>query len=467
MAVALQLASTVIVSRLLTPSEVGVFAIAAVFAALASSFRDFGVAEYLIQARDLSTERIRAAFGVNIAISWSMAGLLLLMSPLAAAFYAEPAVGQVMRVQALSFVFVPFGAITMAWFRRELNYLPIVASNLFSNVVGFTTTVTLAALGFGTMSLAWGGLAGIVAVVAATTWFRPSELPRWPSWRGAGEVLHFGSFTSGSYVMHTLGRGAPELIVGRAAGATDVGIFSRASGLVEIFNRLTLNPLLQVCMPYFSQQNRQHGALSSAYTLSVSLITALGWPFLGCMAVLAYSAIHIVYGAQWLEAVALAQVVCIAGALEMLFFLAREALLADGQARPAMRLQMHLLAARVVGLLMVVPFGLLGAAWGLVTAAVAGFAIATWHLRTVGVRAADVLRSCLPSLALTGVTAGPLAAVTSFKPIDHGNFVLWALAGAAWAIPAWLLGLRMLRHRLWDEGARVVAGLLGRKDAPN
>ena len=52
--VLLQLASTLIISRILTPTEIGIFAVAAVIAALASTFRDFGVAEYLIQEKELS-----------------------------------------------------------------------------------------------------------------------------------------------------------------------------------------------------------------------------------------------------------------------------------------------------------------------------------------------------------------------------------------------------------------------------
>lgn len=76
LALPLQLVGTMIISRLLTPAETGVFAVAAVFAAFASTFRDFGVAEYLIQENELDAEKIRAALTVNIAISWAMALLL-------------------------------------------------------------------------------------------------------------------------------------------------------------------------------------------------------------------------------------------------------------------------------------------------------------------------------------------------------------------------------------------------------
>ena len=94
LAIALQIASTVVIARLLTPAEVGVFAIAAVFSALASSFRDFGFAEYLIQARDLDHAKIRAALGMNIIVSWAMAATL---------FFAAPAPERFVRPAALDF----------------------------------------------------------------------------------------------------------------------------------------------------------------------------------------------------------------------------------------------------------------------------------------------------------------------------------------------------------------------------
>lgn len=462
LAVVLQLASAVIISRLLTPAEVGIFAIAAVFAALASTFRDFGVAEYLIQERDLTTDKIRAAFALNIMVSWSMAVSLAGLSPLAAGFYGEPGVGHVMLVQAVTFLIVPFGAITMAWFRRELNYRPIVICNALSNVAGFAVAVTLAYQGFGYMSLAWSSLTSIVVVVSATLWFRPASLPRWPALRGVRQVFHFGKFTSAMYLVNTLGRGAPELIIGRAQGAAAVGLFSRANGLLEMFNRVTMNPLMQVCLPYFAQQGRQKGALAPAYTLSVSLLTALGWPFLGCIAVMAFAAIRIVYGPQWLAAVPLAQVLCLAGAIDLLFLLAREALLADGRARQASVMQFQFFGLKVLGLAAVVPFGLPGACWGLVAAAACNALLAARHLRVLDIGAGALVRACLPSLLLTLVTVGPLALAAWWLPPSEANFVRWALTGGSYAALSWLLGLRLLRHRLWDELAALARRALRR-----
>ena len=129
---------------------------ATVFAALAANFRDFGIAEYLIQVGELTEQRIRAAFAVNIMTSWLMAIAIFAGAGPAGDFYKSSTITDVMRVQALSFILIPFGAINMAWFRRELDFKPQFFSGVVSGVVGLGISVGLAWRGFGAMSLATG-----------------------------------------------------------------------------------------------------------------------------------------------------------------------------------------------------------------------------------------------------------------------------------------------------------------------
>ncbi|MBK9674759.1 MAG: oligosaccharide flippase family protein [Betaproteobacteria bacterium] len=143
--VVMQLIGTMVIARLLTPAELGVFAVAAVFAALASTFRDFGVAEYLIQEQELSQEKIRPAFAANILVSWAMGLVLFLGSGFAAEFYRHQGVADVMRVQAVNFALIPFGAVTMAYFRRQLDFKPIFVAGFVGNLTGLAVA-TLGAL---------------------------------------------------------------------------------------------------------------------------------------------------------------------------------------------------------------------------------------------------------------------------------------------------------------------------------
>ena len=461
LAIALQLASTVIISRLLRPAEVGVFAIAAAFSTLASTFRDFGMGEYLIQARELDHSKIRAAFGLNIIVSWSMAAVMFAGAPAAALFYRERGVQDVMRVLALSFLIVPFGAVVQYWFRRQLDYKPVVISNVIASLTTFVVSVCLAWLGHSYMSLAWSTFAGIVATVLVAMYFRPRGFPRWPGLKGIREVFDFGKYTTAMYFLAQLGRGAPELIIGRVMAAADVGLFSRANGLVELFRRLLLKPVWYVSLPYFARAQREGGVLAPAYADVVGLLTVAGWPLLAYLALTSYSVVRIVYGIQWLDAVPLARIICLACAAELLFFLSREALLACGAAGRASVLQFQILAFEVLGLFLVVPYGLQGASWGLVVAAAGGLTAAHLHLRrTFGLQFGAILEAVRSSILITIWSVGPLAVAALFYPIGESNFVEWAVVGSVVGAALWLSGLRALKHPLWTQLVQLAQKLL-------
>ena len=456
----LRLAGTMIISRLLTPGEIGVLAVAAVFSTLASMFRDFGVAEYLIQEKNLTREKIAATLSLNIMASWLMALAMFLGAPAAAVFYREPGIEKVMQLQAVCFLLVPFGAVTMAYFRRELNFRPVLICNIAGNVVSFVVSVWLALLGFSYMSLAWAGLAGIVVTVLGSMWFRPPELPRWPGLKGVMEVFHFSKFASSVYLFGQLGKGAPEMIIGRAEGMAEVAMFSRAGGLIEMFQRLGLRSVMSVCMPYFAKSDREQGSIGAAYEKSVSYITAVGWPFLAFMGIAAFSAIRLVYGSQWEAAVPLAKILAAAFALELVHLMSREALMARGDAKSANALQIWLVLLQILGLLAVIPGGLIAAAWGYLVASGLGLFVSQWYLRrSFGLKTGAMVRACWPSFLLTLMTCAPTAVWAAMTGVHVGNFIVFGLVGGLLTVLSWFLSLHLLKHPLTAEVSQTLASL--------
>ena len=459
----LQLASTVILSRILTPVEVGIFAIAAVFSSLANNFRDFGISEYLIQEQVLTPDKIRAAFGVNIVISWLMGLLIFSASGYIGEFYRSPGITDVMRVQALSFLLIPIGTINMSWFRREMNFKPRFVAGLLANPISFGVSVICALKGMGATSLAWSSLAGIAVTVAVSIWFRPKAFPRMPSLRGSAAVIQFGKFASGIYVFGQLGKGAPEMIIGRAQDMAGVAVFSRANGLVQIFHQLVVKAVLPVCLPYFSKAVRDESSVVRGYVMGVSFFTVIGWPFLGFMALAAFPSIRIVYGDQWAESVPLAKILCVAGAVELVHYLAKEALLAHGLVKLSSRLQVLLQACHVLGLLAVIPFGLLGGCWGVLAASVAGLLISQWHLWTgVQLRWAHLWQACRGSFVVTAITLTPMLVSLPFVSATEANYGRFMVLGGATTALMWLLALRFTQHALWSELATVASAVAAR-----
>ncbi len=465
----LQLVGTMIVSRLLTPTQIGIFAVAAVFASLASVFRDFGVGEYLIQEKELDDTTLRAALTVNIAISWSMGLMLYVGAPFAAAFYDSPGVAEVMRIQCLNFALIPFGAVTMACFRRALDFRPVFLAGLLSNIATFVTSIACAFAGLGHLSLAWSSLSGVVVTVAVALWFRPAGFPRWPGLAGTRRVLDFGRFVGGIYIFGQLGRGAPEMVIGRASGLADVALFSRGGGLVELYNRLVLQSILPVCQPMFAKEHRDEGTVKHGYLRSVSYLTAVGWPALCFLALASFPAVMILYGPQWIRSAELTKILCAVAAVELVHYLASEALLAIGEARRANTLQMLTQGARVCGILAVIPFGLKGAAWGLFAAAFLGLVSAQHALRaTMGIRWSELLRSSAKSGGVALAVAVPLAAWYLYQPPDEHNYLYWLPVAAAIWVVAWVASLWAVGHPFLLEAVglvRAVAMRLSKRPA--
>lgn len=464
--IALQLVSTVVLSRILTPEEVGAFAVAAVFAALASNFRDFGIAEYLIQVRELAERNIRAALAVNIAMSWSMGLLLLAVAPLAGSFYRSEAVTQVILVQALNFALIPFGAIHMAYYRREMNFKPLLTARLVADTGSLVTSIALALGGLGALSMAWATVVGTALTVVVALAYRKPGFPMRPSLQGAREVLRFGGLASLIYVFSQLGRSAPELVIGRAMSVTDVAFYSRGAGLIQLFRQLVLRAVTPVCLPYFAQSVREEGNVGRAYARGITIFTGVGWVFLGFLAMAAFPAIRLVYGEQWMAAVPLAQILCLAAALELVHHLSREALLAHGQVALASRLQIVIQMAQFAGLAAVLPFGLAGACWGLCAAALVGLALSQWHLHHgTGFGLGTLWTACRPSALVALLALAPMAALAWAWPAGESNYLRFLACGGALTVSAWLLALRQTAHPLWDELLRAGRPLLQRLGA--
>ena len=74
------IAGTVILSRLLSPAQIGIYSVAAAFIGLAHIVRDFGIGSYLVQERDLTADRIRTAVSVTMLTAWSIAAVLAALS---------------------------------------------------------------------------------------------------------------------------------------------------------------------------------------------------------------------------------------------------------------------------------------------------------------------------------------------------------------------------------------------------
>lgn len=441
-----------VVARLLSPAEIGVYSVTMVLLGFVATFRDLGAGQYLVQQKYLTEERIRATWSVQLGLGLFLSLLILAAAIPAATFYNETRMLDIMLVLALNFAITPFLAFPYAWLAREMRFGKIAAIRFIGSVVHAGASIGLAWAGYGPVSLAWANalttLAGILAV-----WLLARPVMPWkPTFKGVSEVVSFGGKLTLTSLMNTLAGGAPELLLGKMQTMTEAGQFSRAQGLVSMFQRLVLDAVNAVALPYFSMQARESKDLGSAFIVAMELVTGLGWAFFSGVSILAYPAIYILYGNQWGEAVDPARWLALACAISITSATCHAPLIATGAVTETMKITL-------VVTILVLGATVVGAAADLVTLSqmllvVAGISAILWlrlAKQRLGFTLQALCRCWLKSLVLAvGAAAIPLTTVT-YAGWRSPDILITTSISVFGGTLGFLLAAYLTKHQVWCE----------------
>ncbi|MEG0879829.1 MAG: lipopolysaccharide biosynthesis protein [Janthinobacterium sp.] len=464
----LGIVATMVLSRLLTPAEVGVYSLGAVLVALAQVVRDFGVGQYLIQEKQLDAVKLRAALATSLLVAWLLAGLVLLASAPLAQFYGEPRLTLVLRLLSINFLLIPFSALTLPMLRRQLRFRAIYAINAANSVVNLLVAVLLALQGYSYMSMVWAALAGSCASLLVSLLVRPAALPWLPGRRGMGAIGRFGAYATGGGLVDEAGVAAPDLIIGKLIGIESLALFGKAQSVLNIFNQAITSAISPVVFPLFAARAREEGGRGGqggaelVYLRTISYMTALAWPFFLFLACMALPLVKVLYGTQWLDCVPLIRIMCLSSAVYSMFSMARYLFVATGQLRAQVRLDTWAGGIKVALLLAAAPFGLVAVAWAVVLSSMLRSWLNYGCLRRLSALDWRILaRTLRKSLLLCGCCGIVPVAALLWLPIDTP--ALLALAGTALAtLLCWLCGLFLLKHELAGEFLLLQRKIAGR-----
>lgn len=445
-------AVSVVLARLLTPTEIGVFSLAYVLVGIAGLLKDFGIGAYIVQEKELTVERVRAAFALMLTSSWALAGITALLSVPAAAFYKEPGVRDVMLVLAVNMMVIPFGALTLSYLRREMRFGPRLLIETGSALVSGITAIALARAGFGYMSLAWSSVVGTACGVVAAIFFRPKHWPWLPGLREIRRVFSFGGTVTGANLFSYFNGISPDLILGRVLGMEAVAYFGRAMGLRRIFDQVVMGAVGAVALPHLAQRHRRGESMREDFLRAAAILTGIGWPFFAVLAVLAAPSIRVLYGAQWDAAIPLVAWFSLAAILGLPYWNSAQFLLAVGHTRTNLRNEALGLIVRVTVLTGAALVSLAAVGPALVITATIGVMI--WRpsvQKHVAVTLLQAYSACSKSFVLALASAA-VAFVCEFgaRQITSVEFLI-LMCGGMPAACAWVVGVWVLRHPLKPE----------------
>lgn len=459
-AFAIQFIASVIVARLLSPTEMGVFAVGLATLALFSSIEAFGLQSMVVREPELNERLVASATTINGLIALAIAAATALASTLAGGFFGKAGVTHVMALIAIGPLVAMFEFRPLAMLQRNMKFGAMALVSVTRGLVAAIVSVILAYRGFSYMSLAWGYLAGASAsVVVANVMGRQYASLRLSlsEWR---RLTRFGLEMLAIAGLSSVAARLSELLLGRLVGLAALGIYSRASNLTSsIFTSIHVLAT-RVVFADFAERLRRNGSIRDGYLRTLEIMTALLWPMFAGIGVLSRPVITWLYGEKWNAAAGPLAWLCAGSLILVAVTMAWEVFVVRQETARQVRIEGTRTALGLALFSIGCTLGLNAAAAARVVEAAATFALYRPHLaRLTGTTNREAIGIFARSGLLTALAIGPAAMLMASLGWPHSPPMITTAAALLAGVALWAAGLYLLKHPLFAEASRLAARL--------
>ncbi|HEX9759538.1 MAG TPA: oligosaccharide flippase family protein [Candidatus Acidoferrales bacterium] len=394
---------TLILARLLLPEDFGLFGLASSILGFSLVFGGVGIGPSLLYQRESGRAYRDTAFWLNAALAAAMLGMLCLLAPALAAFYARPGLAWIIVGLAGAFLLQMLGMVHRNFLRRELHFGVLAAAEIAASVAAIVAAVVLALRGHGVWafvgSLTAANLTSFVMMWRLSTW-----TPRFSLDRGAvREIARFSSWYLGAALAFYFALSLDRFLIGKFLGLSLLGHYVLAYDFSLALIGLLVSPLSQVIVPALARLRDDPTRFWNEYFRVARLSAALMTPLAFLAVVVAPVALPLAFGPKWTMAVLPFQILIV---YLLLRSLAGDPFAAWGRFDLSCKVGLGVLVAGLAGILFALNYGIVGVALAASVVSLSGQlagVVVTGSIRELARLAAAVTPSILRAGAATAV----------------------------------------------------------------
>jgi lipopolysaccharide exporter len=310
------LVSTVILARLLAPSDFGVIAMALIAAGLLETISYAGVDLALMREGNNSRDHYNTAWTIQIIQAAFIAALLIGIAPLAAAYFSEPRAIAIIQLLALKSLIDGTQNIGIVAFRKEFDFAKEFRFMVYTKLLNFVIVVGLAFALRNYWALAIGSTTASAIGVGLSYAMHPYR-PRWCLTK-VKEIWSFSQWLMISRVGAFLNRRADEFVIGGMVGANVMGGYHVASELATMPSNELVMPMRRALFPALASLPINSPLFGAAVQSTFATVAAacLGVSF-GLLSA-APEVVTLILGQKWVEVIPLVQWLALFGGFSAL-----------------------------------------------------------------------------------------------------------------------------------------------------
>lgn len=466
----LQIGGTAVLSRLLSPSDFGLVALAATVTVFMAMFTDMGLSGATIQRHEIDQQLVSTLLAINIGIGLLLWLVACLVAPAAGWFFEDPAIAWLIVCVALAIPLTAAGAQHNALLIRTMQWTKVQSVPIIGQFVGLALAIVLlltAEIGY--WALAVQQVAAALASLAML-W----TLCRWrPSWpldvRAARQSIAFGGYVTGANVVNYFHRQGDNLLIGWRWGTTELGYYSRGYNLLTLPISIIQSTMSSIAVPALSRIQHDEEAWNAAFLKLICVSNLLGIGLCAVIFAVAEPLILLVLGAQWKPVVPIFQLLALSSVMATSSNCMSWVFLSRGQGRDFFRWTMFATPFFLLSFVIGLPWGGRGvagayaAAMTILAAIYLKFALSRTTIplgRVVGLFAPIYV------IAIVSATFGHLtAARLQDEPLLVGLAASFAVSSLLYGLGGLLLlGVFTQYRALRDTLGSIATSVLGKDD---
>lgn len=412
---ALQFAVNLVLAWVLVPEDYGVVAVLAIFIAVSNTLVDGGFASALIQQKNPSAADYSTIFFWNFGFSLFCYLILFFIAPLVARFFAMPMLKDVLRVMGVGVVASALGQVQIVRLKKNLEFGTIAVVNLTSYIFSAAIGVYMAYNGFSYWSLVAMTVINQV-MVTALYWlvakWRPSLIFSMESFR---RLFSYAGYLLAAGFLQEACKHLQGVIIGKRFSGSQLGLYTQAYKLDQVTSYSVPQALVQVLFPLFSDFQDDKPKLQEMMEMGVRVISAIVFPALILLIIVADPLVLALYHEQWLPCVPYFRILCVGGVFVCLQNVNFYAVAACGYSKTLFHWSFYKWGMLIALLLVGMFFGMEGLMWSIVVSNMNIYMVnAVLARKYVGFSLSRQLRALLPPL-LAGSVPAAIVYFTDFE----------------------------------------------------
>jgi len=294
---------TIVLARLLTPSDFGIIAILMAIIGIASILFDIGLAGALIQRKRVLDIHYASVFYFNIAVGFLLTLLMYIFAPSIAEFFNNSALKSYLESISIIFTLIAFHTVQTVILKRDLNYKQLTKLNFMASLSSGVLGVGLAFFGFGIWSLILQVLFREVTynlVIWRISLWKPTLTF---SLKALKQLWAYGFHMFLAQLLSTVYQKLDYMIIAKLFPPATLGYFHQAKQLNNLAITYFSSSLMSVLFPLLSKIQYDTVRFQAVIINILSIVSVVTFFILGELYLMADEFIVLLLGEQWVGSI--------------------------------------------------------------------------------------------------------------------------------------------------------------------